>query len=138
TRFSLETLDPIQVKGKAELQRVYRVLGEVTGAARATVVGPRSPFVGRDEVMAELTAAIVAIGKGAAGVVATVEAPPGSGKSRMVLELRHEAEEHNVHTLAARSAPFGHGSPFAPWGDMLDRAAGLAGIAPGAARQKIR
>lgn len=138
TRFSLEALDPIQVKGKAELQRVYRVLGEVAGPARATVMGPRSPFVGRDEEMAELTATLVAIGKGASGVVATLEASPGSGKSRMVLELRNEAEEHGVQALAARSAPFGHGSPFAPWGDMLDRAAGLAGAAPGTARQKIR
>jgi len=138
TRFSLEALEPIQVKGKADLQRVYSVLGEVAAPARATMMGPKSPFVGRDEEMAEITAAIVAIRKGAAGVVTTIEATPGSGKSRMVLEVRHEAEEHDVKTLAARSAPFGHGSPFAPWGDMIDRAAGLAGIAPGAARHKIR
>ena len=138
TRFSLEALEPIQVKGKAEAQRVYRVLGEVAAPARATVMGPRSPFVGRDEEMAPLTAAIAAIKAGGPGVVATLNATAGSGKSRMVLELRHEAEEAELRTLSARAAPFGHGAPFAPWGDLLDRAAGLAGLAAGAARQKLR
>ena len=138
TAFSLEALEPIQVKGKAELQRTYRVIGEVSGAARATLVGPRTPFVGRDDEMAEIVAALEAVKNGAIGSVITLEAPPGTGKSRMVLEIRHEAEDRSVTTLAARSAAFGQGSPFAPWSDLLQRAAAIGNLSAPAARDRLK
>ena len=138
TVFSLEALEPIAVKGKAELQRTYRVIGEVAASTRATLVGPRTPFVGRDEEMAELLAALTAVKGGAVGAIITLDAPPGTGKSRMVLEARAEADERGVATLSARAAAFGQGAPFAPWADLLQRAANLGGLAPAAARERLQ
>lgn len=138
TRFSLEALEPILVKGKAEPQRVYRVLGEVSAPARATMVGPRTPFVGRDEEMAEMTGYLAAIKTGGVGTVVTIESPVGTGKSRMVLELRAEAEDKGIATLSARAAAFGQGAPFAPWGDLVGRAASLGTLPAAAARERIR
>ncbi len=114
------------------------MIGEVSGAARATLVGPRTPFVGRDDEMAEIVAALEAVKNGAIGSVITLEAPPGTGKSRMVLEIRHEAEDRSVTTLAARSAAFGQGSPFAPWSDLLQRAAAIGNLSAPAARDRLK
>src|SRR5579859_2033661 len=139
SRFSLEALDPITVKGKAEPVRVFRVIGQVTSAhARATMVGPRTPFVGRDEEMAEMAQLFTALKDKGMGAVVTLEAPVGIGKSRMVLELRQEASERGIQHLSARAAAFGQGAPFAPWTDLLQRAAVIGTLPAPAARERLK
>ncbi len=138
SRFSLEALEPIQVKGKAEPQRVYRVLGELGVPARATMLGPRSPFVGRDEEMGEFLPLLREVRNGGTGRVTTLDAPAGSGKSRLVLELRAEADDLELPTLSARAAPFGQGAPYSPWTDLIARGAGLGGLPAGTARERLR
>ncbi|HVO29159.1 MAG TPA: adenylate/guanylate cyclase domain-containing protein, partial [bacterium] len=136
-RFAIEALEPIQIKGKAEPQRTYLVRGENSGTiSRRTVQGPRSPFVGRDEEMAALSSALRAARSGK-GAVITLEAGPGAGKSRMVLEFRGEIDEQGLNSLSARAAAFGQGAPFAPWSDLIQRAAGIGALNPAAARQRI-
>jgi len=140
SRFSLESQEPIHVKGKAEAQRTFLVHGEVAVVGRATGAGgPRTPFVGRDEEMEALTElfASVSIDGAASGGVITIEATPGTGKSRLVREAREEAEERNLATLAARAPAFGHGAPYAPWADLLGRAASLGNSDHAAARIQL-
>ena len=139
-RFSLESQEPIHVKGKAEAQRTFLVHGEVAIVGRATGAGgPRTPFVGRDEEMEALTElfAGVSMSGAAAGGVITIEATPGTGKSRLVREAREEAEERDLATLAARAPAFGHGAPYAPWADLLGRAASLGNLDHAAARTQL-
>ena len=135
-RFALEPLPPVAMKGKSEPQRVYRVIGEIGGGAKNTMTGAKVPLVGRDEEIAILTTALAGLASGHGSVI-TIQAPQGQGKSRLLRELRSDAEDEAFTILPGRAPPFGNGAPWAPWTDLLQRASRLEGLAPADARRKL-
>ena len=136
--FALEALPPIEVKGKSEPLQVYRVQGEARTNEDAPRILARTPFVGRASELAKIRERLGAIMKLASGGALTIRAPVGAGKSRIVRETRRLAEEEGLTVVTARAASFGHGSPYAPWTDVVRSVAGLTGLAPEAARERIR
>jgi len=81
--FDFETLQPLVMKGKAEPQPAFRVLG-----ARYESVDPSAvPLVGRSNELAQLERALDLARRGHGGMVHVV-GDAGIGKSRLVRELR--------------------------------------------------
>jgi len=77
------------------------------------------PLVGRDAELAELDA-MLGVLAGGAPVCVAVEGEPGIGKTSLLSELRHSAEEHGCLVLDGVAAEFEHDLPFSVWTDALD------------------
>jgi class 3 adenylate cyclase/tetratricopeptide (TPR) repeat protein len=114
----LESVGPLELKGKAEPVRAWRVAGFREEPSREAALGDlRAPMVGRDAELARLLGAV-----GATRLVLVV-APPGVGKSRLLGELASTAAGSDTAVLRAQLRP-DLLSPFEPVGQLV-RAAGL-------------
>jgi ATP-dependent Clp protease ATP-binding subunit ClpA len=94
---------PLQLKGKAEPVPAWRVIGLYAERSRERALGGlRTPMVGRDR---ELEHLLDALGAGARRIV--VVAPPGVGKTRLLVEHGAEAARRGAAVLRAlrRRAP---------------------------------
>jgi class 3 adenylate cyclase len=98
--FDFESLEPIQVQGRAEPVRPYRLLGLKTrpGSVRG-LAGLHSPMVGRDAELAVLLELSQALEIGT-GRVALVVGEPGLGKTRLIREWK----EHLLDRASVRWA----------------------------------
>ncbi len=88
--FDFEDLGEVELKGKSEPVRLYRVLGlrAEPGPRRGLdAVGLSSPLVGRSAELGALVDAYSVV-KAGRGRVAIVTGEPGLGKSRLLSELR--------------------------------------------------
>ncbi len=89
--FRVEDRGPLEVKGKAEPVRAYRVLGERRGARREHgVAALRSGLVGRQRDLALLQEATADLGTGR-GTIITIIGEAGIGKSRLSAEWQRAA-----------------------------------------------
>ena len=84
TRFAVTPAGPFAMKGKAVPLLVYEV-GEELGTAEETTAESRLPFLGRDEELATVRAALDEALAGAGGVI-TISGANGMGKSRLAFE----------------------------------------------------
>ena len=119
-RGALETepLEPLALKGKAEVLRASRILGVRTVARRED-----SPFVGRDRTLAMLEHALDEAVEADACVLVTVLAPPGVGKTRLA-DAFSGAVAGRADVLLAQTPSYGDGVTFAPLVDLLAAIAG--------------
>lgn len=76
-------------------------------------------LVGRDAELAELERMLGMLAGGASACVA-VEGEPGIGKTTLLSELRHRAEERGCLVLDGVAAEFERDLPFSVWTDALD------------------
>jgi class 3 adenylate cyclase/tetratricopeptide (TPR) repeat protein len=86
SRFSVEELPPLELKGKSEPVRAYQIV-EFTGSAvpLAEAQETAAPFVGRDEELRALRDFLTGVGEDGSRVF-LIEAEPGGGKTRLVRE----------------------------------------------------
>jgi class 3 adenylate cyclase/predicted ATPase len=119
--FSFKELPPAKVKGKDEPIRVFELLG-VRARRRNPrgLAGIETPFVGRAEERAHATEALDALARGRGGLM-TVSGPAGVGKSRLLRELRGEAERRGIRWIQAGASSLGQGSVLAIWADAIRR-----------------
>lgn len=82
TRFALEPLDDIGVKGRTEPVTAWRLVG----AKRHEPRTPMPPLVGRDAEREWLSVVVEDLASGR-GRVVLLEGPPGIGKTRLLSEL---------------------------------------------------
>jgi class 3 adenylate cyclase len=134
--FVYQALEPLRLKGKAQPVQAYQLLAAradanpVSGsrAARAEVAR-----VGRERELAALSEAVTRLAAGDGGVL-LLEGEEGSGKSRLLEELRCAGTLAKVERLQVRAGGDGsHGSPFA---QRLVSA--WSGVAPGSDARKSR
>jgi len=105
-----------------------------------TLLGRRTPFVGREAELAALEASFAACAADGTARVVLITGAPGGGKSRLRHELleRLRAGDAALVVWSARGDAFAPGSPFAMAGQLVRRAAGvLEAEAPEARRAKI-
>ena len=80
----LETVEPLELKGKSEPMPAFRLLGV---RAAAPVRGPATRLVGREEELATLRSELAAVAESGSARLVTIEAVAGAGKSRLVSEF---------------------------------------------------
>jgi class 3 adenylate cyclase/tetratricopeptide (TPR) repeat protein len=119
----LEPVPPLQVKGREAPVRAFRLLSVGLLQAEDAVLGSttRSPFVGRRREMAILEE-LRERAAGGEGQVVGIAAEAGSGKSRLVYELRHRLRDQPVLHLAGRCLSYTSGIPYLPILYMLRNA----------------
>jgi class 3 adenylate cyclase/tetratricopeptide (TPR) repeat protein len=125
TRFATTPAGPFAMKGKAEPVLVYDV-GEETGTREPNLAG-RAPFIGREDELATVRAALAEALAGAGGVV-TVDGATGMGKSRLVDEAL--AGLGDVDRFVLRAEPYGAASAYRVLRDPLRAYLGIARDTP--------
>src|SRR4051794_2784723 len=123
----LEPLGPLQVKGKEAPVQAFRLLSLGLLQSEQAVLGgmARSPFVGRRREMAILED-LWERAAGGEGQVVGIAAEAGSGKSRLVYELRRRLWDRPVLFLAGRCLSYASGVPYLPILYMLRNEWGIA------------
>ncbi len=121
TLFRTEPVEPFMVKGKARPVTAY-VVDEETGTRPPRGLGTL-PFLGRENELATLTAAVPAWDAELGGVL-TVVGEAGTGKTRLLREALSTAD--GVTTLEARAEPYGATTPYRPVRDPLRELLGLS------------
>ena len=110
--FQLESLGPLELKGKAESVEAFRV-----GSERAGAEPRRSPLVGRDTELAVLDELLEDLGEGK-GSITAVTGEPGIGKSRLVAEARRRWSE-SIRFLGAQGVSYAEEVPYYPLRELL-------------------
>ena len=119
----LEPLGPLEIKGKREPVRAFRLL-DIAPAAPAFQRRLDAPLVGRKRELAALRRAVKRAAEGSATRVAVAVGPPGVGKSRLAAELTRRAK--GMTTLWGRCLSYGDGITYWPLREALEQAGGSA------------
>jgi predicted ATPase/class 3 adenylate cyclase len=119
----VEPVDDLDLKGKAEPVKAWRVVGVLKGAPS---VARRfdSPLVGRERELALLQQTLERVAGDSASHLLTILGPAGAGKSRLARELVDNVGEQAT-TLVGRCLPYGEGITFWPVMEIVKRAAAV-------------
>jgi class 3 adenylate cyclase/tetratricopeptide (TPR) repeat protein len=133
---SVEPLEPLELKGKAERVPAYRLL-DVQGDEGRTR-RQDTAFVGRDAEMRQLRESFEAAADARTVRMVTVVAEAGVGKSRLVREFT-TAVADRADVLRGRCLPYGEGITFWPLVLVVRAAADIQeDDSPEVARSKLR
>ena len=123
-----------QIKGKSELQRVYRLEAVRQGIARFEAAASRglSVFVGREHELERLERAFA----GARARIRAIDlvAEPGMGKSRLVHEFRRRIGKDRAFVLSGSCSPDGQKTAFLP---LIEVVRGSFRVATGEAEENV-
>jgi class 3 adenylate cyclase/tetratricopeptide (TPR) repeat protein len=117
-----EPLDPLDLKGKSEPVRAWRLLGVVAGVP-AVARRLDAPMVGRENELSQLRAAFEQAVRDQTARLVTVLGFAGIGKSRLAKELLTEIRDEAT-VLIGRCLPYGEGITYWPLRDIVRDAAG--------------
>lgn len=116
-----------EVKGKREPVAAHEVRGFSSTTTAIAVAEARglTPLVGRTEELAQLTACFDRL-SGSLSQVVTIVGEAGSGKSRLIYELKQRLAEVPVTFFEARCSAMTQAVPYAPWITMMRQYFGIA------------
>jgi class 3 adenylate cyclase/tetratricopeptide (TPR) repeat protein len=117
----VEKVEPLALKGKADLVQAYRLIAVRDGDESAR--HPERPMVGRQEELALLGNAFESASEGQARL-ATVVGHAGMGKSRLAEEFVQSIET-DARVLRGRCLPYGRGITFWPLVEIVRQAASI-------------
>ena len=110
------------LKGFPERWRLYEVLWrEGSTAPPAAAAGDRTPFVARDDELADLRRALEAAAA-ERGSLVLIGGEPGVGKTRLTQELAAEADVMGVRVLTGHCVEREGAAPYTPWVEVLEQA----------------
>jgi class 3 adenylate cyclase len=118
----VEPLAPMLVKGKTLPVQAYRLLGIRADMAHAPMRA--TPFVGRDDELAILEAAVDRLRSSGAAARLLVVGDAGVGKSRLV-ETTLDRAGGNVQVLPIRCLPYGEDITYFPLGQLVRQITGI-------------
>jgi class 3 adenylate cyclase/tetratricopeptide (TPR) repeat protein len=123
--FRFRPLEPIQVKGKRDLLKVYELLeARVQPEKIRGLEGLVSPLVGRERESGAITAALAATKAGKSAIV-LVYGDAGVGKSRLLREIR-ASHADEMTWLEGRCFSSTQTQSYGPILDLLRRHIGIA------------
>jgi len=136
--FALETLEPTQVKGKAEPIRIYRVLSlKEQPDTTHRHHGLRADLIGREVESAQLREAAEKLRQGK-GSVFTICGETGIGKTRLVEEFKEALDLNEIQWLDGQAYAYSQNIPYFPLIDLFNRGFQVKeGDAPEKVREKI-
>lgn len=111
----LKQVEPLRLKGKARPVAAYRVIDPEAAHETPTP----SPFIGRDDELADLRQSYRRALRGRQVCLVTVLGAPGIGKSRLVREFTGALPAGEAIVLAGRCSPYGRGITYKPLAEML-------------------
>lgn len=119
SKISFETLEPIQVKGKAAPVAIFRP----RGAARLREIDESNatPMAGRTAELGLVTARLDALRERSAGGVIIIEGEAGIGKSRLVASITQAAHDRHVPTLLGLADAIERSTPYFAWRDVFQQ-----------------
>jgi len=123
-----EHLDPIHVKGKAELIDIYRPLAITSTPGRVAPLQKAVPLqtdlVGHHEEQAFLKEQLHRLESGQGSVV-LLEGEAGIGKSQLVDNLLEQAQTEGFSTIVAQASAIEKYTPYYPWRSVFNQYFGL-------------
>lgn len=114
----LEPADSISLPGQNQPIAVFRA---GSGESQDPSGGRLSPFVGRTRELGVLSEVLQLASQGQ-GQVVGIAGEPGSGKSRLLVELRRRMKGRQVIYLQGGCLSYGSGIPYLPILNMIRRA----------------
>ncbi len=115
---TVEELEPLVLKGKAEPVAAFRLEGVLPGMS-PYARRDDAPLVGREQELAALRDALHRATESRECLLATVVGPAGVGKSRLVGAFLGELDD-SVRALVGRCAPYGEGITYLPLAEALE------------------
>jgi class 3 adenylate cyclase len=118
--FDCEDLGLVEVKGKADQVRVYRVTGERDARSRIDVAREHgfTRFVGREREL-ELLRESYERAKAGRGQAVSIMGEAGVGKSRLLYEFRQALTGEDLTFLEGRCSPYGATVAYLPIVELL-------------------
>jgi class 3 adenylate cyclase len=125
--FDFEELDPVILKGKAELIPIWRPLSLIGRWGMEVDPEPSTPFVGRELEKKLLEGLYARAIKESSVQLVTITGEPGIGKSRLIGELSQFVEEQDeiVFWRQGRCLAYGEGIAFWALGEIVKAHAGI-------------
>ena len=122
----------LKVKGRRTATSSARLLGR-----RRRAEGPRGAWLPRQGELDQVRDALEHLRDGGSGLL-VVDGPPGTGKTRLVRELRARARARGVPMFIGRSVPYGSHGPGGVFKDLVADIIGLDGREPpGEVRERV-
>jgi ABC-type transport system substrate-binding protein/class 3 adenylate cyclase len=112
TRFGLDPLGEVELKGKSEPVAAFQITGE-----REAIAPAKRPLVGRSAEVAALDAVFGELLEGR-GAIVSIVGEPGIGKSRLVSEARDRFADR-VGFLEGHAVAYAEAIPYWPIRDLL-------------------
>jgi adenylate cyclase len=114
-RFVLDSLPPIQLKGKREPATIFALMGIQQGSGlQITAPAYQLPMVGRQHELRQAAGQLAQAAQGR-GQILGVTAAPGLGKSRLVAEIITLASEHGFALYGGECESYGVNSSYLVW-----------------------
>lgn len=115
SQVSLQPVEPLRLKGKARPVPAYQVID----LEAADDVPAATPFIGREDELADLRQSYRRTVRGRQVCLVTVLGVPGIGKSRLVQEFVGGLPDGEATVLAGRCSAYGRGITYKPLAEML-------------------
>ncbi|NJN67534.1 MAG: adenylate/guanylate cyclase domain-containing protein [Chloroflexaceae bacterium] len=139
-RLVFEALSPVVVKGRSDPVEVYRPLRQEPHMMRAQEV-----LIGRVRERTLLMARLQAMRRGGANwwnrrepSVLLIEGEAGIGKSRLLDDVRHQAETLGIEVLTGAGEAIEQTTPYYPWRQVFTQVLGLEATSePSRQRQHV-
>ena len=126
--FDYEPLDPVQVKGKAEAQRVWVAKAARSRFGAELQRGLPTPFVGRGDELELLKHTFARARREPSVQLVSLLGEPGVGKSRIIRELFSYLDDQPELVAVwrhGRCLPYGEGVTFWALGEIVKAQAGI-------------
>jgi class 3 adenylate cyclase/predicted ATPase len=121
SRFDLEPVGELALKGKAQPVAAWRLKGELSAVPAPSTVR----MVGRRSELARVSEALVRLNSGSGGIVAVL-GEAGIGKSRLLQAARQQAARAEIRWLDTRCLSYGAALAYWPYADLLRRLSGIS------------
>jgi class 3 adenylate cyclase/tetratricopeptide (TPR) repeat protein len=123
-RVSVDPVEPLSLKGKAERVPAFRLL-EVVPDVPAFTRPIEAPFVGREKELEALESALASAVERRQPQLATIVGPPGIGKSRLARELVGRSD---ARVLVGRCLSYGEGITYWPLQEVAQQVGDLDAV----------
>jgi len=115
-RLQFESLEPIRVKGKSRLIKIYRPTGQVTaGKSNRQTLEDESQIVGRANERSQLALQLQAFLENKISSVIIISGEPGIGKSRLVEDFIAAARGKKAGILFGYADAIEKSTPYYVW-----------------------
>jgi len=125
-----EDIGPLQLKGRVEPVRAFRILGEPEVPPERGVPGLSAPMVGREPELDLLASLFERVRREGRPNLVTVYGDAGVGKSRLTREFLDRIGLDGPVVLRGRCLPYGNGVTFWPLAEILKAQAGILDTDP--------